>query len=172
MEKTILVVLFLSLSFSCKTERKHIEKKEYPRMVGDIAKDPSIDDPDFKACDSLGRAAQYFHKQKSFAYTGEKAAVINIFKSSFKPLEKENQNGWIRIRFMVNCEGKTGRFRVLESDFNYEPFKFDSEITKKLLDITKGLNGWEPGMHEDHTYDYYQYLIFKIENGHLIEILP
>lgn len=141
-------------------------------MVGNIAKDPSVDNPDFKVCDSLDRAAQYFNKQKSFAYTGEKAAVINIFKSDFKPLQKDDQNGWIRIRFMVNCEGKTGRFRMIQSNFDYEEFQFDKIIIDQLMSITKSLDGWEIASNEKFSYDYYQYLIFKIEKGELLEILP
>lgn len=165
-------MLILIFFVACKTESKPIDKKAYPRMVGDIAKDSLIDDPNFKACDSLGRAAQYFHKQKSFAYTGEKAAVLKVFKKNFKPLEKDNQNGWIRIRFMVNCEGKTGRFRMIESNFDYEEFLFDKFISDQLMSITKSLGGWEIASNEKFSYDYYQYLIFKIENGQLIEILP
>ena len=172
MRESILTLLFLSLFFACKTESQSLQKKEYPRIIGDISKDSLLDNPNFKVCDSLERGAQYYHKKKSFAYTGEKAAVLEVFANEFKPLGEEDQNGWIRIRFMVNCEGQTGRFRMIESNFDYEEFQFDKIITDQLMSITKSLDGWEILSHQNTGYDYYQYLIFKIEDGQLTEILP
>jgi len=38
--------------------------------------------------------------------------------------------------------------------------------------ITKSLSGWKILPNDEAPTDYYQYLIFKIKNGEIIEIMP
>ncbi len=73
---------------------------------------------------------------------------------------------------MVNCQGETDRFRLISADENYNEKTFAKSITDQLLDIAKSLNGWKVKKMKEKDIDYYQYLIFKIENGQLKEILP
>jgi len=73
---------------------------------------------------------------------------------------------------MVNCEGKTGRFRAEELDNNYEPKKFSSDLVNTLLSKTKSLNKWIPATYDDRKYDYYKYLTFKIVDNQIETILP
>tara|TARA_R110002020_G_scaffold444853_1_gene656494 strand:- start:2053 stop:2316 length:264 start_codon:yes stop_codon:yes gene_type:complete len=87
-------------------------------------------------------------------------------------LSDSDQNGFIRLRFIVNCEGKTGRFRVLQSDENFEEMEFDNKIVNQLVTITKGIEKWGIFYRQDDPIDYYMYLIFKIKDGQLTEILP
>ena len=70
----------------------------------------------------------------------------------------------------MNCKGETDRFRILEMDENYKEKKFNEKITNQLLQISKNLKGWNPKVIQNHNVDYYQYLIFKIQDGNLIEI--
>jgi len=80
---------------------------------------------------------------------------------------------WIgRIRFVVNCNGKSDRFRILTVNYDYEPIEFDKNITSQLLNITKSLICWIPKSVNGKKVDYYQYLIFKIKDGKIDEILP
>jgi len=78
----------------------------------------------------------------------------------------------IRIRFIVNCAGDTGRFRILGMDKDYKQKEFSPSITDQILSITKSLTGWKTKTSNGETYDYYQYLIFKIDKGQIKEILP
>ena len=103
------------------------------------------------------------HFNKGLQYEGEKGNFINKFSENYIPIEI-NQSGWIRIRFIVNCEGKTGIFRIIESNENYQVQNFDERITNQLLKITKSLVGWKVQYIKDKPHDYYQYLIFKIHN--------
>ena len=62
-------------------------------------------------------------------------------------------------------------------DENYQEKVFDQSITNQLLEITKNLKGWIPKnftskTNEVFSYDYYQYLIFKMKDGQISEILP
>ena len=72
----------------------------------------------------------------------------------------------------MNCKGETDRFRILEMDENYKEKKFNEKITNQLLQISKNLSGWNPKIIQNRNVDYYQYLIFKIKDGNLIEIMP
>jgi hypothetical protein len=57
-------------------------------------------------------------------------------------------------------------------DENYNAKILSRSITDQLLNITKKLKGWKVKKNKEKEIDYYQYLIFKIENGHLKERLP
>ena len=57
-------------------------------------------------------------------------------------------------------------------NFEYQPKKFDPEIKKQLLSITKSLDGWIPVNNGLVDFDFYQYLSFRIEDGQIIKIMP
>ena|SRR5688572_25018356 len=168
----ILTTVLFSLLWSCQTEKKANEKQEYLRWVGDIEKNEQIDELEFKVCNGDDKILQYFNLGKGPVYSGEKSKILNTFKSKYQPITDKNQNGLIRIRFIVNCEGKAGRFRVLQSDYNYQEKNFNKEIVSQLLNITKEIENWEVFKRNEVPVDYYMYLIFKITDGQLTEILP
>lgn len=173
MKKSFLVIILLSSIFwSCKSEKKENPKKEYLRWVGDIEQNNQIDEVDFKVCNGEDKIFQYFNLEEGPVYSGEKSKILNTFKTKYQAVTDINQHGLIRIRFVVNCEGKAGRFRVLQSDYNYKEIKFDKKITSQLLKITKGIKKWKILHQQEIPIDYYMYLIFKITDGQITEILP
>lgn len=141
------------------------------KWIDDIVPDSAIDDANFKICNAENQVIQYFNSGKSIQYEGEKPAIEQLFYSNYQAIDS-SQSGLIRIRFVVNCSGETGRFRLLTSDLNYQPFQFNTAITNQLLQITKSMKGWQPLTWKGLKVDYYQYLIFKIEKGNLTHILP
>ncbi|WP_035804555.1 hypothetical protein [Lunatimonas lonarensis] len=173
MNKHLLFIPVFILTLSgCNSENKIFEKTEYLRWVGDIEHDSKIDNIDFKLCNEDYQVLQYFNIGMGPVYKGEKKKLINAFNSNFEPVTEKKQNGWIRIRFIVNCEGHAGRFRILQSDNNYEDFNFDRKIITQLIEIAKGIENWEILYSEGIPIDYYMYLVFKISDGHILEILP
>ena len=169
--KRFLPYFFMTLLFSCQAEKEAKSQSKYLRWVGDIEFDAQLDDQNFKVCHGDSNVIQYFNTSKGFGYQGEKTAIWNIFQEKYQAVTRKNQNGWIRIRFIVNCEGKAGRFRLTAADQNYQRTTFDPKITSQLLKITKSLDGWQI-LENDPPRDYYLYLIFKIEDGQILEILP
>ncbi|MEN0003409.1 MAG: hypothetical protein AAF798_04675 [Bacteroidota bacterium] len=142
--------------------------------VGDIPFDASIDDENFKVCNERN-IKQYYLRRSSDAppsYRGEKRALEQAILSEYSFPEAAQENGYLTIRFIVNCEGAPGRFRVEEMDFSYQPKTFDPQITSQLLRLVKNLTDWVPRKRRNTTYDFYQYLTFKIQKGQVIEILP
>ncbi|MCP4441970.1 MAG: hypothetical protein GY810_23930 [Aureispira sp.] len=170
--RTLNILIFICLLSACKTEEKVIEKPKYLRWVGDIEQDLTKDAKQFELCNTEAEAFQYFNTHKGFRYKGEKKALVETFNKKYRPLNGKKQNGWIRIRFIVNCKGEAGRFRVIQSNENYEEFEFDKKVVEQLLKITKSLKGWETLEHKGTAIDYYLYLIFKLEDGTIKEILP
>ncbi len=158
---------------SCNTESTKVpEQKKYLRWVGDIAYDASIDKSDFSICNGEDKIVQYFNDGNGLEYEGEKIAIEKVFAKEYRLEKPIQETGLIRIRFIVNCQGESGRFRVLGMNSLYEEKNFAPLIVNELLRITKSLKGWKIKSMQNQTIDYYQYLIFKMENGKLIEILP
>lgn len=168
-KRTLLFGGLLFLMTSCWKDRS--ANSAYLRWVGDIEEDAALDDPDFRVCNEKN-AMQYFNFSKGLPYVGEKYAIEQVFEERYDPSIAEAQSGWVRIRFIVNCEGQTGRFRIMGMDFDYNEIQLDDSITEQLMAITKSLTGWKIMPDEQYPKDYYQYLIFKIQNGQILEILP
>lgn len=163
-------ILLIPLLASCQADKSALSK--YPVQVGDIVFDEKLDDKNFKKCnpkESYGY--QYYNDSKGFEYKGEKLKIEKELEAlQLKSLGKEN--GYITIRFLVNCEGKTGLFRIEEMNEEYLKTNFDEKFLDALFKFTKNLNGWIPKEIQGKKIDYYQYLTFKIKHGEVSEILP
>jgi len=169
MTKILKFLLFIPLiSFG---QVKSETKSEYPNYVGDIEFNSKIDNKEFELCNS-NHIFQYFNNSGGLEYEGEKLAIEKEFTEKYKSEIIENETGLIRINFVVNCKGKTDRFRLISMNENYEEKVFNKSVTEQLMIISKNLKGWKGKKYREREIDYYQYLIFKIENGQLKEILP
>jgi hypothetical protein len=167
----VLLFLYTLLWSGCRsTEHNKQSVPTYLRNVGDIAYDPTLDKEDFELCNS-DDIKQYHNFLKGLRFKGEKIALERVFQKRYAHSRLE-ESGWIRIRFVVNCKGQTGRFRLLSANFAYEEMEFSHSITRQIVEITRGLDGWEILPNEDTPSDYYQYLVFKIEAGQITAIMP
>ncbi|MBB6371124.1 hypothetical protein [Chryseobacterium shigense] len=145
---------------------------KYPVTVGDIEFDEKLDDPAFKKCTPEKLISiQYYYGTKEFDYKGEKLAIIEKLQKE-KISSESKMNGYITVRFLVNCEGKTGLFRVQQMNADLKETAPDKELGEKLLRFTKSLDGWIPKEIKGFKAGYYQYLTYKIENGKVSEVLP
>ena len=143
----------------------------YLRWVGDSVYDPAIDSKSFELCHEESVVKQYFNFSQGMKYEGEKKTLVDQIMSQYKPVNK-GESGWIRIRFVVNCHGETGRFRLTGADEDYNAQIFNEKITDQLMRIVQALDGWQVLPNPDAPEDYYQYLVFKLEDGNIVEILP
>lgn len=170
--RSIWIFLFVLAFFSaCQPSKKaRSAGTDYPNNIGDILPDSALDDPSFHACRE-SNIPQYYSIQSGYA--GEKPAILRYFRENFRK-EKSfgSENGFITIRFVVNCNGQTGRFRVLEMGQDYKPKTFSEPLRNRLLQLTKQMPGWLPGKSENIPYDYYQYLTFTIVQGDIAQITP
>lgn len=166
--RNLMSVLFLiPLLINCQTEKTAVSK--YPNHVGDLEFDKKLDG-NFKRC-SEDYSYQYYNDSKGFQIEGEKNKIIQEIQE-LKFRENKNSNGYITIRFVVNCEGKTGIFRMQQMDSEYKACEFDENLSNNILAFTKNLKGWIPKEINGSKRDYYQYLTYKIVHGQVSEILP
>jgi hypothetical protein len=140
-----------------------------PHSVGDIPFDPTLDDSAFHLCDSL-HVFQYYNTTAYFLIN--KDSLRRYFLSGFKPGNARGVSGYITVKFIINCSGMTGRFRLLEMDSTYRLAHFSDDITGQLLSLVKGWNNWKPSHYKGKFYDCYQYVTFRIRNGKIISISP
>ncbi|WP_143960279.1 hypothetical protein [Litoribacter populi] len=162
-------LFILCIFFSCSAQTE--QQQEYLRWIGDIAHDPKVDEVDFEICGSDSMVYQYFSLTHEDHIKEEKPYIEDYFLKNYNSVNLD-QSGWIRIRFIVNCKGEAGRFRMTESDENYKERPFDQKISDQLLSLTKSLDAWNGFETAEQPIDYYQYLVFKIHQGRIEEILP
>lgn len=170
MHKIVYIISVLLLTVGCKYKNPTQPFEHRIRYVEDIQFNEEFDSFEFATCKGDGYIKQYFNNSKAIEYKGGKRAIIDNFKELYKP--SKSFSGLIRIRFIVNCKGESGRFRILSMNYDYKEINAPSSITNQLLQITKGLDGWSPKTYRNEAIDYYQYLSFKIMNGEIVKILP
>ena len=165
--QSILILLFI---FGCNDKPQ--EKKQL-RWLGDIPFDERRDKTKFKVCNGEENIKQYFNHGNNIEIDGDKPYINLHFNDGFDSENITKESGLIRIRFIVNCEGQTDRFRLLESNLNYSTKEFNPKISTRIMSLTKSLKGWRQKKSDDgNPVDYYQYLIFKIVEGKIVKILP
>jgi hypothetical protein len=166
------LVLMLLIGFAAKSygQGRLPSADKLHDNVGDTTFDPKIDDPAFHPCNPNG-IYQYYGPNTH--HKGGSRAIRNYFKSKFRyEATYAGATGYVTIRFVVNCKGQTGWFRILQIDGNYQPVKFNDKLINSLLTLTLSLKNWVPGKWNGVDNDTYYYLNFKLVNGYLKDITP
>lgn len=171
--KIRLITFFSLISFQFCLSQKYDQEKN--RNVGDIDFDKLVDNVAFSKCNE-NYSFQYYNIFNGFQYKGEKYEILKLWRET-NNLKKNNsdsqiKDGYITIRFLINCNGKAGLFRIQQMDKDYNETSFNITLVNMLMNFVKNLDGWMVGEHNGVKVDYYQYLTFKIENGIVTEILP
>ncbi|MFZ1750778.1 MAG: hypothetical protein WAU01_11330, partial [Saprospiraceae bacterium] len=105
-------------------------------------------------------------------YNGGIFNITKTYRQKYKMPAIIKESGLIRIRFIVNCRGETGRFEMIEMDENYSKKSFNPIISSQILQICKELNDWIPGKNDTNNVDSYKFLTFKIQDSEIVEIFP
>ncbi|TDE16529.1 hypothetical protein [Dyadobacter psychrotolerans] len=81
--------------------------------------------------------------------------------------------GYITLRFLVDCEGIIHKIRVLQTDDNYQSYRFDKKLVNDLNDYIHTLDRWEKGLsaYQLENVNYIAYLSFKIKNGEVVNVI-
>jgi len=168
----VLTLILCSILFSCsETKSESKTEKQYFNDLGEIPFDEQLDDENFKLCHE-DLTIPFNYGGFGLVYDGEKKKLVETINDKFSYQKTKGQTGFITIRFIINCEGQTGRFRVIEMDLNLKEKKFDKKISSQILNITKELDGWKSLERWEKKWDVQQYLTFKFKDGVLIDILP
>ncbi len=87
-----------------------------------------------------------------------------------KNIQFDSKNGYVTIRFIVNCNGEIGLFRANEIDAEMKAANYSSATINELTNIVSTLNNWEIKPHNGNKYDSYYFINFKIEEGQITDI--
>ena len=181
-QKLVLRALALGAAFFCFSTVPALAQRAAPpanpaASVGDIAFDPATDRSSFQRCgEGQYDVPQYYQSQT--AYTGGTQALRQQFVRAAMPRSTGAQNGYVTIRFLINCHGETDRFRVTQIDAAYQPARFGPALVAALLGRAKALRAWVPGKftgpdaHHGEALDSYYYLLLKISHGRVVDVLP
>lgn len=105
------------------------------RNVGDIKPNRSLYHRDFVICDESNIKQYYARNSPDLpaSYKGEKKELVDFVLANYHYPMEDNQDGYITIRFVVNCYGQPGRFTIQEMDNTYKEYRFPDRITSQLL---------------------------------------
>ncbi len=166
------LVATLMLS-ACKTEKggnNHEESLDkYTHDVGYIDPSTARLNNGFEVCDE-DRIYQYYNPQEA-SYSKGKNGIRKFIQENYIN-EGYTDSGYLTIRFVINCKGKTGRFVIHENDLDLNPTKLDSKLVEHIFNITSQLKDWNPNIIHGSPADSYMFLTYRIENGEIVEILP
>jgi hypothetical protein len=138
--------------------------------VGWIAYDKEQDRPDYFLCDEWN-IEEYYQVNPLY-----KEGMPDIRKY-FEPYQpKLNQlwekDGYIIVRFIINCKGETDRYRTKFMNLNYEEEnQVNEKLKKEIKNLVSTMGKWTPGQYMGKKYDCYQHLKFLFRAGKLTDIL-
>lgn len=130
------------------------------------------DDSDFKLCGHERNIADYYNSTPDGRYIHTKRAMMDTIEANLDKAKLFDKNGRLVFRFVVNCEGKAGRFIAEGYDLDYQPMQFEQETIDHLFEIIMKLEEWHPVIIRDEPNDAYFYLTFNITDGEITDILP
>ena len=162
------VLLGLMLSFiSC----DYYIVNPHHHTVGYISKNEARGSADFAPCFEE-RIFDYYYFREPAKYRYGKDSLRRYFQTHYDPGGIINDSGYITIRFVINCRGEAGRYKITELSLDYKEKKFNSKIVGQIFNLLQSAKLWNPSLRGDIPRDSYIYYTFKIINGELVEILP
>ena len=136
--------------------------------VGYIKPDTARDNPNFSVCDE-NYIQEYY--QVNPQYKEGVISIRNYFKPKLETLnELAESDGIIVVRFVINCQGLTGRFRSKYFDENYIKKDQNTALQNALFDSISAMGYWLPGKFNDQFYDAYQHIKFRIKDKKIIDV--
>jgi len=112
-----------------------------------------------------------YYNDGELPYEPNKKHFRDYIVSNYKN-KNYTDSGYLNIRFIINCEGKAGRFVIHENNLDLEPHQFNKELKNQLFKLTSEVAAWKPVFLYDKDRDAYVYVSYRIEHGEITEIIP
>lgn len=166
MKKTIIITFLIVPLIGC-TQKQEKKKQTYQNQIGDTPFDPDLDNSSFEFCDSNN----VLHSRNYISYRGGYRILEQEYLSKyiFKPIYS-SFNGYMVIRFAVNCKNETDRFRIQILDTDFSPTTCPLGLEDHILSIMKSLKGWKHPIYDGKDYDGYTFITLKFKNGQIEKI--
>lgn len=163
-EKALVIIVLIFISASCKVQ----ENEKYKNDIGFIDPENALGAKEFKTCDNY--VYEYYNSFPHGGFKHGKKALRDSVMSKYKTVGTDA--GYLTFRFVVNCQGKAGRYQIIENDLNHVPTTLNKNLVSKLFQITQDLKEWKQITLDNQYRDYYFYITYKLRDGKIIEILP
>lgn len=141
--------------------------KKYPHHVGYL--NPANPDfhSSFKRCRPKTVPLGYYHSAADQAFRIDKKTFVRNVRQVYDP-QDFSASGFFNIRFLIDCQGNIGDYEINILNTEYEVTKMDALLVDQLTYILLDKKHWK-GVQER---DLYMYVILKLKDGELLEILP
>ena len=163
------LILTIFILFRCNNSQK--PKEKYKQDIGYINPQTSRYAENFKLCSDGRFFGGYYSSHAPKVYKNNKISFRKHIQNNYKN-KNYNDNGFLNLRFHINCEGNVGNVEVNELDENLKLSNLNKELVQQLIDLSIDKNNWNAFEYKGEKFDTYMYLIFKIEHGNITEILP
>ena len=165
-----LVLLVVSSLVSCKG-RDPLLQKSYEHYIGYLDPETTISSKGFEVC-GQGKISATHHGAEGLGYKPNKWGFKKRIENKY---DKKNytDSGYVFFRFIVNCNGLSGRFEIIQTNLEMEEVTLNPEMVEQLYELTKDGENWNaPKNNISEPINYYTYVFYKIQNGEITEILP
>lgn len=146
------------------------DKNKYPHYIGHISPETSVLNDNFMLCDNENIYGTHHGKPKVAFHISKKhfrETILSEYDNT-----KYTDSGYLDFRFLVNCEGQAGRFEINELNLDLEKTDLNDMMVNDLLKLTANEKHWNIFHMKDLPRNYYMYILYRIENGKITEILP
>lgn len=143
---------------------------KYPHEIGYINPKTSEFSEGFELCDSSLKPFGYYHSARGI-FNGGKYQFRKTISEKYKN-NGYTDSGFLNLRFHLNCHGEVGNVEVNELNTDYEITDLNDDLVNQLVKLSIVKENWVPKEQEGKSYDSYMYLIFKIKDGEVLDILP
>ena len=158
--------LWLACSFICAALLTAWVYVKLTHQVGDITFERNQDSNEFKLCNG-DNIFQYYSIDTD--YVGGKRAIKEKLQNQFSNTLL-TETGLLTIRFILNCEGDTGRFRAKMIDSSLRDIDISNyDLSPLFLAITE-LQEWNVGTISNEPQNSYYQISFKLNKGQLIDV--
>ena len=105
------------------------------------------------------------------SYEAETRRLTKYYSNEFKPVPDEAFSGYVSIALIVNCQGEEDRIRSFSTTTEFKISMMASSVEDQLVRLTKNQDDWKILYVDDEAIDYYQNMIFSIDNGTIKDIV-
>ncbi len=162
------VLLILGFNLAIANYQNNFDRKHINHIGYLNPENPDVSD-NFKRCsDKL--PVGFYHSTAPYIYKGGKPSFRRFIQNNFTG-QDFTDSGYLNFRFLIDCNGQIGDFEINQLDTNFEIGVMNKDLVSKLSKLTLRNENWN-SLETKEVRDLYMYIIYKIENGKVVEILP
>lgn len=146
-----------------------VNSEKYHHDVGYLSPENRDFSPNFKRCSDY-RPRGYYSSIGFNIFDNNKAHFKRFFQSNFKS-SHYTDSGMLNLRFIINCKGEVGDMEVNQLNNDYQLTEMNNDLVEEIIQLTAKKENWVISNNKSNN-DKYMYLIFRLEDGKITEILP